>query len=326
MLQDQFESAGFHVHYVTPKKDSLIKNIYEMARLIRKEGYAAVHVHLEEWSFLYLWIAKCCGVPVRICHAHMANMVGADTKLHYMLFRVLLNRFSTVRLACSKDAGNHLYGKNPYVVLHNAFDVSQYIFNEETRTRKRRELGLENSFVLGTVGRLSFQKNPEFTVEIFSEVKKAKKDAVLMFVGHGELEERVREKVAKLGLTDSVLFLGHRDDVPALLQAMDVFVLPSRFEGLGIVYVEAQAAGLQTFATANVVPQEARLSEKLFTFIPQLATAQQWAEKIALANTSYRPNTQELVRSKGYDICFEREKLIQSYIALLGGKDEKDFQ
>lgn len=117
LLQERFEKAGFHAFYVTPKKQSLLKNIKEMRRVIQQGHYDAVHVHFEEWSFLYLWIAKLCGVKVRVCHAHMAYMTGTSAKPHYRLFRVLLNRFATLRLACSKDAGDHLYGKHPYTVL-----------------------------------------------------------------------------------------------------------------------------------------------------------------------------------------------------------------
>lgn len=322
LLHDRFEKAGFHVFYVTPKKLNLIKNIREMFRIMKNGNYDAVHVHFEEWSFLYLWIAKICGVPERICHAHMAYMVGERKKPHYKLFRILLNHFATLRLACSKDAGDHLYGNNPFVIIHNAINLAEYTFSEEKRTMKRRELGVGNCFVMGTVGRLSFQKNPELTVEIFNEVKRRKNDSKLLFVGQGELEAIVRKKVAALGLSDSVLFLGLRNDVPELLQAMDVFVLPSRFEGLGIVYVEAQAAGLKTFATANVVPQEACISKDLFTYVSQSELPAGWADKILSVDTRDRMDTSKLIQSCGYDISIERIKLFQTYMASIGEKNE----
>ena len=318
LLHERFEQAGFHVYYVTPKKKSLLKNIRDVFRIIKDGGYDAVHVHFEEWSFLYLLIARLCKVPVRICHAHTAHMIGADKKIHYRLFRFLLNRFATIRIACSKDAGDHLYGKLPYVILHNAFETERYKYNDQTRQKMRRALGVENCFVMGVVGRLAFPKNPEFTVDIFAEGKKLNNKAALLFIGRGALEEQVKKKVSELNLSDSVLFLGHRDDVPELLQAMDVFVLPSQFEGLGMVYVEAQAAGLRTFATADVVPIEACLSTELFTYIPQSATAMQWAEKIISADTTNRIDTSDLVRTKGYDISIERKKLEKLYYSSFG--------
>ena len=149
-------------------------------------------------------------------------------------------------------------------------------------------MGLTDKFVVGVVGRLTYQKNPQFTVEIFAKVKEKRPNAVLMFIGQGELEEEIRRMVQAKGLTDSVLFLGLRTDVPDLMQAMDAFVLPSRFEGLGIVYIEAQAAGLKTFATAEVVPLEACVDESLFTYLPREATAQQWADAMLAADTTQR--------------------------------------
>ena len=168
--------------------------------------------------------------------------------------------------------------------------------------------------MVGVVGRLTYQKNPQFTVEIFAKVKEKRPNAVLMFVGQGELEEETRRMVQAKGLTDSVLFLGLRTDVPDLMQAMDAFVLPSRFEGLGIVYIEAQAAGLKTFATAEVVPQEACVDESLFTYLPREATAQQWADAVLAADTTQRENKLEVIQCHGYDIHQEAEKLRALYL------------
>lgn len=319
LLQERFEKAGFHTFYVTPKKENILKNIMEMYYIIQRGRYDAVHVHFEEWSFLYLWIAKICGVKIRICHAHMAYMTGATTKPYYKLFRKMLNRFATLRLACSKDAGEHLFGNNPYTVLNNAIEAEKYVFDPEKRIQIRKKLDLVDKYVVGVVGRLSYQKNPQFTVEIFEKIKEVKSQAVLMFIGQGELEEDVRNLVNAKELQENVLFLGLRTDVPALLQAMDVFVLPSRFEGLGIVYIEAQAAGLKTFATAEVVPQEACISEKLFTYLPRNASAKQWADTILATDISHRENTLKLIQNNGYDIMIECQKLYRIYIEALGG-------
>lgn len=195
LLQERFEKAGFHTFYVTPKKENILKNIMEMYYIIQRGRYDAVHVHFEEWSFLYLWIAKICGVKIRICHAHMAYMTGATTKPYYKLFRKMLNRFATLRLACSKDAGEHLFGNNPYTVLNNAIEAEKYVFDPEKRIQIRKKLDLVDKYVVGVVGRLSYQKNPQFTVEIFEKIKEVKSQAVLMFIGQGELEEDVRNLV-----------------------------------------------------------------------------------------------------------------------------------
>lgn len=318
-LHDHFEAAGFNVHYVTPKKKSLLKNIKEMFGIIRAGHYDAVHVHFEEWSFLYLWIAKICKVPVRICHSHMAYMEGAADKIHYKLFRKLLNHFATTRIACSKDAGEHLFGKNKYIILKNAIEPEKFIFNQETRDKKRLELNLKNETVLGVVGRLSYQKNPLFTVDVFSEYLKLDPDSVLLFIGQGEMEDEVKSKVKDLKLTEKVRFLGFRDDVNELLQAMDIFVLPSRYEGLGIVYVEAQAAGLATFATADVVPAEACISDELFTFIPRDANSKEWADAMYRSDKVKREDMSRLVKLHGYDIHSEVSKLERIYLESIKG-------
>ena len=170
LLHDRFEKAGFNIFYVTPKKVSLRKNILEISRILQEGHYDAVHVHMEEWSFLYLWIAKRCGVKVRVCHSHVANMPGTAKKPHYTLFRYLLNHFATLRLACSKDAGDHLFGKHPYTILNNAIEAKKYVYNPVKRQEMRKTLGLSEKFVVGVVGRLSCSKNPQFNVEIFEEI------------------------------------------------------------------------------------------------------------------------------------------------------------
>jgi len=318
LLHDTFKEAGFNVYYVIPKKINLLKNIKQMYRGIRSNKYDAVHIHFEEWSFLYLGIAKFCGVPIRICHAHMAYTPGAKEKVHYKIFRFLLNKWATLRIACSKDAGNHLYGRHPFIVLNNAIDTEKYRYNPEVRAKVRKELNLEGKYVVGVVGRLSYQKNPLFTLEIFKEIYEKDKNAVLMLVGQGELTEHVKVRVCQLGLENAVMFMGLRTDVAELLQAMDVFVLPSRWEGLGIVYVEAQAAGLQTFATDEVVPKEACMSEDLMTFVPKEASPRMWAEAILRKKDCDRIDVIDKIIEKGYDITNEVDNLEKIYRRELG--------
>ena len=301
LLHQRFANAGFRVYYVTPKK-RLFRNIRQMFRLLRKGDYDGVHVHFEEWSFLYLWLARLARIPVRICHAHMAYMVRENEKPHYKVFRRLLNRYATCRLACSTDAGEHLFGGYEYTVLRNAIPVEEFLFDQNLRNQVRREMLLEQHFVVGNVARLSYQKNPLFTLEIFKEILQKRPDAVLLLIGSGELEAELRRKIDAEGLQESVRLLGLRTDVPRLMQAMDVFLLPSRFEGLGVAYVEAQAAGLKTFATQDLVPQEAMISDMLMTYLPLQYSASQWADAVLAQCPYQRLNMMEQVHAKGYDL------------------------
>lgn len=314
LLHDRFEEIGFNVRYVTGKGKSLYGNIRQVGRIIRDGDYDAVHCHFEEWSFLYLWIAKRLGVPVRICHGHMAYVAAASKKPHYRLFKYLINRLATCRIACSDDAGKYLYGKGGFTILNNAIDARRYAFSKDTRERMRRELGVEGRLVVGNVGRFSFQKNPLFTVEIFREIRERNPKALLLLVGTGELEERTVNRARELGLTDSVMFMGQRLDVPELMMAMDAFLLPSRFEGLGIVYIEAQATGMHTFASASVVPEAAKISE-LMHFIPLEKPASHWAEAVlAYASGDDRADMYDAVAKHGYDIRREAVKLEKLYL------------
>lgn len=312
LLQDSFEKAGFGCFYVTPKKKNLFKNMCDMYLLIRKGGYDAVHVHFEEWSFLYLLIAKLCGVKIRICHAHMAHVPGAAEKIHYRLFRKMIKRLATHRIACSRGAGDCLYEGLPCVILKNAIDAGSFRYSKEKREKKRKELGLQDAFVCGTVGRLSYQKDPGYTVSILHELKKLRKDAVLVFAGKGELENAISEKARELGIEKDVYLLGHRNDIPDLMQAFDVFVLPSRFEGLGIVYVEAQAAGLHTYASKGLVPEDACAAAGLMHYIKKEDGPAAWAAAIAAAGKERR-DTEKDIENSGYDISCERKKLENIY-------------
>ena len=320
LLQDDLEKAGFRCFYVTPKKKNLIKNMKEIYALIKSGRYDAVHVHFEEWSFLYLLIAKLCGVKIRICHAHMAHVPGASVKAHYRLFRKMIKKLATHRIACSRDAGNYLYEGLPYTVLKNAIDAESFRYSKKKREEKRKELGLQDAFVCGTVGRLSYQKDPEYTLDILYELKKRRKDAVLVFAGKGELQETVKKKAAALGIEKDVYLLGHRNDIQDLMQAFDVFVLPSRFEGLGIAYVEAQAAGLHTYASKGVVPEEAGIADDLMHYIRKEDGPAEWAAEIAKTDGKRR-NTGKDIRNSGYDISTERKKLENIYNMAL----ERDY-
>lgn len=313
LLHDRFEADGFGVHYVTPKGKNLLRNISQMFRLMKKGHYDGVHVHFEEWSFLYLMIAWLCGIKLRVCHAHMAYMPGTDTKLHYRLFRVLLNYFATERLACSKDAGKHLYGKHPYKILNNAIEAQQYRYDPVIREKVRKSLGMEDKLVIGVVGRLSFQKNPQMSLEILREIRRIRQDAVMLMIGTGELEDEVKKQIREYDLYDVVRLMGLRQDVPELLQAMDVFVLPSRFEGLGIVYVEAQAAGLYAFGTEGVVPEEVAVCPNLMKFIPKEHTAEQWAKAVLDILPYEREITTHRIAEAGYDLSSEVQKLAGIY-------------
>lgn len=300
--------------------------IYRLPRLIpwsrsyRKElnrffmqhpEYQIVHVHQDCLSSVILQVAEKCGVPVRIAHSHNANQ---DKNLKYpikLFYMRSIPRYATDLMACSQKAGMWMFRGAPFTVLHNAIDAVAYSFDERKREDVRRCLKIpEEALVLGHVGRFMPQKNHEFLLDIFAAAAKKEANARLLLVGDGELRSKIEAKAQRLGLSDRVIFTGIRADVPDLMQAMDVFVLPSHFEGLGIVNIEAQAAGLPCFVSAKVVPPEAKVTD-LLHYISLDASAKEWATQI-LDNSipiGKRRNTTKEIIEAGFDIHTTTEEL-----------------
>jgi len=319
VLEPIFEGMGSMVFHIPTKREGIVKNLLAMKHIIDGGNYDIVHAHQGAIGAFPMFFAKRAGVKGRITHSHMAYM--HESRLRGLVNRVLLpylKMYSTDWFACSSDAGSSLWGAEAVQsgkvhTMNNAIDVDKFTFSSEVRNNVRKELHMEGKFVIGCVGRLSFEKNHEFLISIFCDIHEKDRDARLCLVGRGELENDIREQVQKLGLNDAILFLGVRNDVPQLLQAMDVFVLPSRYEGLGIAYIEAQAAGLVCFGSDLVVPREAAVTD-LMHYISLEESPEHWASEVMKLKTgSARRNTKDEISSKGYEIRVEAKKLEQYY-------------
>lgn len=242
----------------------------------------------------------------QICHRAFVGIFN-------VVFLLKAQNFSTALSACGKDAAIWMWGKKAYNngnvhIMTNAIDTKRFEYSAEKRNEIRAELGLEGKFVIGNVARLSYQKNHEFLIEVFAEIRKVRDDAFLMLVGRGELEEEIRNQVACSGLSDSVLFMGARDDVPDLLNAMDVFVLPSSFEGLPVALVETQSNGLPTYASDSIT-KEIAISDCI-SYLPLEKKC--WANailKMKLQPARRREEYSKVVLDAGYDINREASKL-----------------
>lgn len=261
--------------------------------------YRIVHCHLDCMSAIPLAAAKEAGIPVRIAHAHCA---GQTRDWKYPLKRLYMGKIpaaATHFFACSAEAGAWMFPGQTVQVMNNGIETERFAFDPEVRAQVRSELGLK-ALTIGHVGRFVHQKNHEYLMDVFAGIAKSRPEAKLVLVGTGPLEQAVRQKAARLGLTEQVLFLGVREDVDRLLQGMDVFVLPSRYEGLPLTVVEAQTAGLPCFVSDGVSP-ECKLTD-LVTFLPPEAGAEVWAERIASADGSSRLGWQKEVADAGFDI------------------------
>lgn len=248
--------------------------------------YKIIHSHIDAMSYLPLRAAKKAGVPIRIAHSHNTSI---DKDFKYILKQFFRSRITTVAnyyCACGKEAGKFLFKDKDITVIPNAIEVDKFLFNNDVRKCKREKLGLKDEFVLGHVGRLSYQKNHKFLIKVFSEVHKKNKNTVLLLIGVGEKEQEIKEQIHSLGLDSAVKFLGNRSDVNELYQVMDVFVMPSFFEGIPVTGIEAQFGNLPCIFSTKV-PQEVSFTDKC-KFLSLEENIDNWTETILKVNPSVR--------------------------------------
>ena len=273
--------------------------------------YRIVHSHLDCMSAIPLKAAKKHGVPVRIAHAHNSNQSRDAKYLLKLFYKRMIARNATQLFACSEEAGKWMFGDTICRVLNNAIDAGKYAFDAGVRSTVRRKLGLPaDALVVGHVGRFDSQKNHRFLVEIF---EKMTVDAWLLLVGDGVLRPDVEQQAATLGIRDRIIFTGVRTDVDRLLQAMDVFLMPSLFEGLPVSIVEAQAAGLPCLIS-DKVPIECKKTD-LITQLPLDASPAEWAEAVLAAAKQPRTDTLMQIREAGFDIRANAEWLQNYYLS-----------
>lgn len=276
-------------------------------------GYKVVHVHQDCLSSVILKAAKQHDVPVRIAHSHSANQ---DKNLKYPIklwYKRSIPEYATNLFACGKDAGDWMFGGASYQIINNAIDVAAYTYGSTKRQKMRRQLGLENEFTIGHVGRFNQPKNHPFLLDIFAALLKKEPNAALLLVGGGEGMPKIQAKAQELGIAERVRFLGVRSDVADLMQAMDVFVFPSLYEGLPVTMVEAQASGLPCIIS-DKVPPECILTEGLVNIMPLSVRPEAWAEKILTMRAVPRTDRREEIAAHGFDISTEAVKLQEFYI------------
>ena len=278
--------------------------------------YRIVHVHQDCLSSVALQCAMECGVPVRIGHSHSVHQrldLKYLIKLYYMR---KIPDCATLLLACSRQAGQWMFSGAEFRLLNNAIAVSEYVFDRNRRQAARERLNLQREdFLLGHVGQFRPEKNHGFLVEVFFHYHKNHPEAKLLLVGGGGEEPVIRKKAEQLGIRDRVIFAGIRSDVPDLLQAMDVFVFPSLFEGLPLSVVEAQASGLPCLIS-DKVPEECILTDGLVWKMPLSEDSEKWAEIIDALRTIPRRDRSAEIRRAGFDIVEEAKKLERLYFDL----------
>lgn len=330
-FENVLTQQGCQVLHIQHTAEENAKKFYDEFRHILRQGhYDIVHLHTSFWKSL--WAERATldeGLSKIILHAHNTNVQAKDEDEQ----RIIMEQHIKIRndidendydgyWACSKMAADFLYGdkiaSNRIHIMHNAIDLQRFSFKTETRTQIRRELGLtENDFVVGHIGLFLYQKNQEFLLKVIKVLKKYTPHIKLLLAGKGERLQLCRQYVRECGMDNTVIFTGYREDIERVMCAFDLFVLPSRFEGLPFVLIEAQANGLLCYAS-DTTTTESKVSDNI-EYLPLDEGA--WIDRIVEAYKlkNCRRDVMEQVAQAGYDLRKQIKVVEQGYVETLGG-------
>lgn len=319
---DEIKKLGGRVIICPP-----YQKIFEYERflidLFKKNNYKIVHSNINALSVFPLRVAKKAGVPIRIAHSHSTtNKKEWKKNLMKQALRPFSKKYATDYFACSELAGRWLFGDKTFeqgkvTIINNAIDLSKFKYDEKIRKEKRKELNInDDTLVVGHIGRFVAQKNHTFLIDVFNELHKKEKNSILLLIGQGPLMDEVKQKVETLGISESVKFLGQRDDVNELYQVFDVFLLPSLYEGLPVVGVEAQATG-NLCILSNSMTQETKILDTT-KFISLDMKTEEWVS-IILDNYSKfkKHDTTDEITKNNFNIKKETSELENKYVELM---------
>ncbi|MBT2678819.1 glycosyltransferase family 1 protein [Bacillus sp. ISL-35] len=312
-FENVIEEHGGEIYRVTPWGKNPIKYTRDLKSIFsNNSNYDFIWVNTSSASIIALQklASKYTNAKI-IVHSHGTSFETAGffkRNLLLMLHKLNYKKFiklTDLKFACSIDASSWLFGKQKtngqkVHIIKNAIESKKYIYNADMRNKYRQEYGLVNKFVIIHVGRITKVKNHSFLIEVFNEISKRNSNSLLMIVGDGDLEQNTRNKVKTLNLEDKIMFMGPRDDIANLLQAADIFVLPSLSEGLPLVTIEAQASGLKSIVS-SVVPLEAQITD-LVEYCTLEQSAETWAKNILKSKSYERRDTSKEIENAGFDI------------------------
>ena len=312
-MRSQIEGLGAKIFELTDRNYSTLKYIKELAKVVRKEKYDVVHVHCNSCTAAIDLLGAKLGGAKRLCpHIHSTQTKFARAN---KMLRPLFNILYTDAFACGDKAGKWVFRDKDFVVLRNATNVEKFGYNEAYRKEYREKLHLDGKVAVGHVAHFTYAKNHEFLVDFFAEVVKRNPKYMLYLIGDGKLQDDVEKQVAELGMNDNIIFVGLTHDIPQYLSAMDMMVLPSRYEGLPNVLVEWQASGLPTLVSANVT-RDSKLTDSL-TFME--LEKEVWVEgvlntKVDIDRKRISKDNVEKIKAAGYSIKEQAAQLKQYYI------------
>lgn len=312
-------NLGAKVIHIDAPSEGYLAYAKNLKAILEDGNYDVIHSHTLLNNGLTLKIAYNAKIKKRISHSHSTNSGKIETlryKIYSFIMKQIIKVYATEYLACGLDAGEYLYGKNVFkakgIVINNGIDLEAYLYNEKKRAKIREEFGINNYMVIGHVGRFAEVKNHMFLLDVFKQINNINKDTILLLVGDGELRKDIESKIRTLNLEDNVLLIGNRNDVSDIMQAMDVFVFPSLYEGLPVVLIEAQASGLSCLVSSNIT-KELDMTN-IISYISLEQSPNKWAEKVLdILKNNIRCTNFHKIKNAGYDIYDAIKRLENVY-------------
>lgn len=307
-FEKEMRENGSQIFYIPGKGQGILTHLRAFFHFLREHReYRVIYFNvMDPMVFPTVMAARLMGRKC-VVHSHNGDMMKSKVQ---KICRFFLNLAVNQRMSCAQCASEYLFGKRKRkqtVVIHNKIDTEKYLFDQDVRARKRRELGIEDQFVICHVGRLTHQKNPKGVIDILAETVKKDKDVILLSVGTGDMKEEVRQYAKAKHVTERIRFLGVRQDVNEIMQASDVFILPSFYEGLPIVGIEAQASGLPCLFSDCVTRETDITGNCQFLSLDDKA---RWADEIIRCRGMERNNQGQQVMKQGYDLKHPLDKNI----------------
>ncbi len=304
--EKELQEKGCNVYHLPQPSSSYINYLKELYRLIKRNGYQAVHAHTMFNSGWAILIAKICRVPIRISHSHSVDDRPDKNhiqRLYEKVMQLIIVSFSTHYVGCGVKAGEILFGKNLYhkkgVTVLNGIDTKKFAYSETNREEIRKKLEITNNFVIGHVGHLADVKNQSFLINLMPKILKKNKNATLLLLGEGEDRQKLEKQIIDLDLSQNIIMTGNVTDVYKYLSAMDAFVFPSLYEGMPLSVIEVQTNGLPC-VMSDSVPQDVVLTD-LIRRLSLKASEDVWVEAICDSKRCTPHIYEEKIRNLGLD-------------------------
>ena len=311
ITKQKFESIGCKIIEITPKRKNFIKSLNELYQCLKNGKYDVIHSHMSINNSIPLFLAKMVKTPNRISHSHQSKKIKNILKIVYeKINKFIIKRCANQYVACGEEAARYLYSNKlcndkKVIILKNAIDLEKYKFNADSRAKIRRQYGIKNDdILLGHVGRFTYQKNQIFLIEILKKLNNSNYKMIL--IGDGELKQKIIEKVNEYNLNGAVIFLENITNIYDYFSAMDIFLLPSYFEGLPLVGIEAQANGIKCLFSSTI-DRSLKINTNVKIFDLDI---EKWVNE---CEKEQRIESEKNLRDNGYDIKQQVIKLCSIY-------------